>query len=457
MILRFFRTVFIVMLTGIFILPTDPLLSADSEEKVEKAEKSDKVVKKDEEEAEAEEVSDESEKTVFTRMYSSYEKPPPGNRQPWKLVRALQHLQDDIVTGKPRAQDAYKILLVKSNTWMSELDDETWQYERNLDAAAVFVMIGGGTAIAFKALRKTTLGEPSKILLKAAIAYAEKDVETAFSLMEKINIETLPPSIAAQFALAKSMTISGTDLPAAKKLLMKARQIAPGTLIEEASLRREIRIAGQMREFDDFAKLSKAYLRRFRNSRYFNDFVRNLGFAVIRMNPENDQQILNLLDEITSGFDDRQLISVAMYVAQDTVVSRRKALTDWSLMKMEDKIVPGTRLDKRRLLYDAASNVADINRTAEILNTASEIDVTQLQKSDQEILKSLTIVGSRILQEAYLPQEKTEADESQSLADSDDMSMEKKMAMIDEELANNPVLSRGSDLLKEIETITSGN
>ncbi|MEO0910912.1 MAG: hypothetical protein AAFX96_11455, partial [Pseudomonadota bacterium] len=138
-------------------MPTNPLLSADAEDKVEKAEKSDKVAKKEEEKAETEEVTDEEEKSVFTRMYSSYEKPPEGNRQPWKLVRALQHLQDDIVTGKPRAQDAYKILLVKSNTWMSALDDETWQFERNLDAIAVFVMIGGGTDIAFKALRKTTL------------------------------------------------------------------------------------------------------------------------------------------------------------------------------------------------------------------------------------------------------------------------------------------------------------
>ena len=182
------------------------------------------------------------------------------------LVRALQRLQDEIAVGKPRSLEAYRILLLRVSVWMEELDPSVWNHERNLDALAVYLLIGGKTELGYKALQTTKLEEWQKLTLEAALAYAERDAGTAYDRMLRIDHQALPPSISAQFALAKSMVSSSTDLELSAKYLQEARRLAPGTLIEEAALRRAIRISGETASFGEFVSMSKSYLHRFRKS-----------------------------------------------------------------------------------------------------------------------------------------------------------------------------------------------
>jgi hypothetical protein len=56
------------------------------------------------------------------------------------------------------------------------------------------------------------------------------------------------------------------------RLLDLARVLAPGTLVEETALRRELVLADEIADIDKFTFLSSEYIWRFPNSAYFDSF-----------------------------------------------------------------------------------------------------------------------------------------------------------------------------------------
>ena len=55
-----------------------------------------------------------------------------------------------------------------------------------------------------------------------------------------LNARSLPPTLGAEIALVQSALVAQNDLKATIERLDEARLLMPGTLVEEAALRREI-------------------------------------------------------------------------------------------------------------------------------------------------------------------------------------------------------------------------
>ena len=64
-------------------------------------------------------------------------------------------------------------------------------------------------------------------------------------------------------------------------------KLVPGTLVEEAALRREIFLAGQIDNADRFETLAIQYLRRFRHSIYAGNFREHHEEAVERLEADH--------------------------------------------------------------------------------------------------------------------------------------------------------------------------
>ena len=255
------------IMAGVFLLDTTAANTGESpetEEVKEEPEASEEVAESDE--------SEPAPKPMFDRQATRLETKPHGKHQPWKLLRSIQEQQDRVVAGENNATNAYRILLVQSANWMKLLDDSTWQYERNLDAVAVYLLIGGDVELGYKALQKSQLDRPHKLLLEAAVAYSERDIAKSYRLMSRIDHMSLPPSMAGQVALAKAMVFSSADLETAADYLQQARRLAPGTLIEEAALRRAMRVSAELNSMKDLRYFARTYQHRFQSSHYFTDF-----------------------------------------------------------------------------------------------------------------------------------------------------------------------------------------
>ncbi|MBO6814761.1 MAG: hypothetical protein JJ891_07860 [Rhizobiaceae bacterium] len=387
----------------------------------------------------------------YLRKSSEYVELPSGEHQPWRAVRKLQKLQDDIVAGVPFAQDAYTEYLRIAAVEMDKLGDDAWEYERNLDALAVFLMFGGATELGYKALRKSSRERVHRIFLEAALSFVERDVGRAYGLMQVIDHTALPASMGAQLALAKSMTLSSSNLELSRTYLDEARRLAPGSLVEEASLRRLIRIAGETKSFESLKAYFQAYLMRFEKSYYFNDFVRNFGFAAVRMPARHETEILEMLNHLVRHTTTRQTASIAVYVARYAAISARSQLAAWSEMQTKGKLRPNSKLHTRMKLYAAASRIVMSEETMRTMETAGSISPEMLDQGDVKILNAVNLIGDRILmnQENMLLELETRMsapDRSQKQKETDLQEQE----VIRNEVEHNPVVQRATTLFEEI-------
>ena len=229
-------------------------------------------------------------------------------------------------------------------------------------------------------------------------AYAERDLGKAYELMLELDHLALPPSMSAQFALAKSMIVSSTNLDLALIYLREARRLAPGTLIEEGAIRRSIRIAGETKAIEDFYQLSRTYLRRFRSSHYFNDFLRNFGFALVRMPRNKEAELLDFLKEILSHVDDAQQVTVAAYIARHTIISGRRKISLWASNMALERLAEGSVLYKRMQLYSASVKIVNQENSQAAMAILETIIADKLDHTDQKILSTAKMLGKQILQ-----------------------------------------------------------
>jgi hypothetical protein len=73
-------------------------------------------------------------------------------------------------------------------------------------------------------------------------------------------------------AMIQSALVAKEDPGEAIRLLDQARVLAPGTLVEETALRRELVLADEIADIDKFTFLSSEYIWRFPSSAYFESF-----------------------------------------------------------------------------------------------------------------------------------------------------------------------------------------
>ena len=405
------------IIAAVLVLGSTTIVQSVSEPKPEPVEELEKAV----------DVEEKPKKRAFV-------KPPEGKNQPWRLLRGLQILQDDLVAGKARSEDAYKLLLLQLAKVMDRLDDSVWNHERNIDALATYIILGGATELGYKALQKTSLGKPQTLPLLSAIAYAERDVKQAEKLMAELDFSTLPLSMSAHFILARSMIASSQDLNQALIYLNEARRSAPGTLVEEAALRRAIRVTGETKDFEYFRFLTQTYLRRFRKSYYILDFLKNFSFTLVRMTNEKEEELILLLEETFRELDVVHQVSVASYVARNSTISGKKKLSYWASEKALEQLRSGSRIHARMQMYLAAIEIVDPEKTGMALKQLEAIEVTQLDQVDKQIHKSATLLGEQILQDSLKPQ--PEAEEAFASA-----------------LSENSILMKGEKILSELDEV----
>ncbi len=331
------------------------------------------------------------------RFSSSYQELPQGENQPWKLIRRLQKAQDKIVAGSPHALENYRNMLTDYSAIMLKLQSQTWSHERNLDAAAVYVLIGGNPQVGKIALERSILGKPEKSPLKAAIAFSERNIDEAYRMLSANKPSVLPPSLAGQFALARAMITSSIDLELTENYLNDARRRAPGTLIEEAALRRLLRVAGISKNFDKFKFFSSTYMRRFHKSYYLNDFLKSYAYAIVQMPLENQSESLKELQNLLGELDKRQDLFVLAFIARSGTILGRTELALWAANEALGELRVGSKLHTRMKLYAVASGIVDDKITEEAAEMLKQIDSEVFDINDKKLFDAVTVLSQRLL------------------------------------------------------------
>ncbi|TYL87355.1 chemotaxis protein [Bradyrhizobium cytisi] len=227
--------------------------------------------------------------------------------EPFELVRALQAVQDGIANGDTAAHASHIALIRQIGEKILAADASVWSNPQNGQAVVIYLLSGGAPQIVRK-LPRDKINVDAR-LFDGALAYVEGRQDEARDLLKDIKPRTISSGMGGQVALVQGALFARSEASLAIERLDDARLLLPGTLVEEAALRREILLVGQAEDFDKFEFLTLAYIRHYRNSVYAGDFWQRFSTG---------------LTQSTLALDDRRFARIAALLEQVDRASRLK-------------------------------------------------------------------------------------------------------------------------------------
>jgi chemotaxis protein MotC len=233
--------------------------------------------------------------------------------------------------------------------------------------------------------------------MRGALAYIVGDEKQARSLLDGIDPRSLDLRLAGQFAYVKSILASSQDPEKAIELLDLARLLAPGGLVEEAALRREIAFLAEERDIDRFAMLCRQYATRFGRSVYADRFLGGVVNAALKADLIKDlasfQKFHNFVSRLTPEERGRFLLTVAR---EETVNGQFAVAGVASGEALQE--APGDSVEEARgRLYEASARIMTPEYDSGLAELQSVAEA-KLDTRDQALLGAVRGVASYLRQ-----------------------------------------------------------
>jgi chemotaxis protein MotC len=317
-----------------------------------------------------------------------------STREPYQMVRSLQMLQDQIARGDLEAHNAQPALLKRIGDSFLKTDTQVWKEPRNSRAAVTFLLSGGSPQVV-ASLRARNVLNIDEVTVDGAIAYVEGRTDEAKAKLGPVKPRNLPATLGAEIALVQSALVAQDDPKAAITLLDDVRLFMPGTLVEEAALRREIFIVGQDDDFDKFEALAIRYFRRFRHSIYAGNFRQRFAMSVARFSFAQQTDRFPRLVAILDHLDRISQRDLYLLIARTALVRGKPEMAALAAKHVALLSDEGSPERLRAHLYHAAARVVTAEHSKAIAEL-EKIDRAKLSERDVELLTAALAIGLNI-------------------------------------------------------------
>ncbi|MFG1425758.1 hypothetical protein [Roseixanthobacter glucoisosaccharinicivorans] len=325
--------------------------------------------------------------------------PPPAMANgisPMEAVRGLQRLQDKVAAGSVEAVDGQRRLLAQIDQDFRAAPQAVWQDPRNARALVIHVLSGGNPAVLRGILAQEPLPALDERLLRGALAYVEGREEQALRLFGEIDARTLPNALGAQVAIAQAATTVRKDPAKAAQLLDLARLLMPGTLVEEAALRRQILVASQSGDTDQFGRLSRQYLDRFAHSVYAGNFRQRFAAALTRMPFIDAPDGFQRLDHLLEPLDEASRREIFLLVARSAVIQGKAKTTITAAERVLASAPPLSNDAERARLYKAAAQAVTHDGFEQAQSALAALDRDRLAPPDAALLDAALVAADLV-------------------------------------------------------------
>lgn len=274
-------------------------------------------------------------------------------------------------------------------------DRAVWREPRNARAAIIYTLSGGQPRVVRKILEYAIAPEPEATVMAGALAYVEGRAAKAKQVLMSVDAMTAAPAVAGYLALTQAALIAAEDPGRALGLLDEARVVAPGTLIEEAALRRSAFLADETGNLDRFIASSGQYMRRFQHSVYADSFRARFAESAARFgltsDPVRRQKMTSFLNELDSPDQLKLYLSIA-----ETGILKGKieqaSFAAGQAIRLSDET--GLEADRAQL-YEATTMI--LARSPEAgLSELAKIDASRLPRRDAELKDVVAKMGAKI-------------------------------------------------------------
>lgn len=332
----------------------------------------------------------------------------------YALVRSLQYVQDSVVAGDFSAMEMQRFLLEQVDRKLRKAQPEDFDDPRNVDAALIYAMSGGNPKTLDFIVARDRYGYFDEEITGIMRAYLNGLVPTTKKPMKEIVEEYLDTSLGPYIALIAANVMAAAKDIKSVELFNLARLSSPGSLIEEAALRRSILISINSDMVGQALKFAHIYARRFSKSPYNVQFSQ-LIIEMIVQNLEAIDEVI--VDEIISYLPLDQQKRIYLRIARTGVVDGNSIMAKKALQKLhlfEDK-----NAAYYELLSNFYANIRDLSlgETKLAYEKIKAIKRRSLSPFDKPLYDAAVALAEQILE---LPTE-------QSLAQAQKLTLERNL------------------------------
>jgi chemotaxis protein MotC len=311
------------------------------------------------------------------------------------LIDELRRIQLKIAQGDKAAYPAQLNQLKTIGAAIATASPETWKNKREADSLVIYILSGGSLADVGPLLRGDTVLDSERSLARGALAYVTNHEADAIALLEETNLTALDARLAGEVAFARSVLETKRDTKAAVDLLDWARLLAPGGLVEEAALRREIALLAEAKDMSRLAVLTRQYVTRFAASLYAADFLRDLAGAVARLGLADDPADYKLLSSAVAALPPDGRREFLLNLAKSGVVSGRFVAAASAATEALENSKSDSPEAMRARLYLAASRLFSDAYDAAIADLRA-LSASKLDRADASLLAAVRRVAAEL-------------------------------------------------------------
>lgn len=307
----------------------------------------------------------------------------PAGLEPYQIVRSLELVQDRLAGGDHASQPMQRKLLEMIDERFATKEGSRFENERNRRALLVYAMSGGNPVTVETAIGRLGKDDPSRKLAESILFYLNGKPQQAIDAFATVDPMAHSPDIAMYLALVKGSMLSEVEPRKALALLDRARLLAPGTLVEEAALRRSIAVATTLADVKRFLRLSEQYVRSYLYSPYASQFADAFVAGVVTLHATIDRQAIV---DIAALMEPEQEKVIYLRIARRAAID---GLIDFAAFAATH--AEGVEADPRAELYSGLSSVTSAT-VGEVVARLSKIDRSRLSESDRGLLDAASAI-----------------------------------------------------------------
>ena len=307
----------------------------------------------------------------------------------------LQRLQVKMAQGDKSAYSKSQDKLKAIGLAIAAASEDSWKDKMQTDAAVAYVLSGGQPRVIARLLESGWIPDSADNLMRGALAYSAGREREAEGLLGNIDARKMSLRLAGQLAYAQSVLKTSRDPEGALNLLDLSRLLAPGSLVEEAALRREILLAGDRRESERVIFLARQYVERFGQSIYAQDFILGLANNSVRFRLIDQLSDLDKFKSLMALATQEQRRGFLLSVARASSVAGRMDLAGPAAADGLAESPRGSPDEARGQMYVAASRIS----TESYENGVAELKTVErarLSTADQNLLAAVISAATHL-------------------------------------------------------------
>lgn len=320
--------------------------------------------------------------------------------EPYQMVRSMQLVQDRVANGDHAAMPMQMRLLGMIDRRFREAAPAEFDDRRNMQALFVYAMSGGNPATLDLVFAKLGPGAQQEAALVRGVGqYLRGDLAGAMQTLRPLDPYSMGRASAPFLALVKGSVFAGEEPATAVVMFDQARLLSPGTLVEEAALRRSLAAAVKLADAPRFLRATSQYARRFIRSPYATQFAEELVKGIVALNDSLD---LAQIEATISEMSPAHQKVVYLRLARAGAIEGLNKLSDFAAAKAAGYGDVAAGGDASAKLYANLSSVTS-DTAGDVLRDLRSIDRDQLNVQDRQLLDAAIAVAAGVVEPSPKP------------------------------------------------------